>query len=59
MTLEEIGALFKAEVYDRSEEIDPQDFLDWNDLAYGFALGKGCTQEVGEELWRRWDTFCR
>ena len=32
---------FKEQVYNRGEEIDPNDDYDWFSLSYGWALGQG------------------
>ena len=49
---------FKRDIFDQSDEIDPENERDWSDLAFGYALGKGCTQETAEEIGRRWVEAC-
>ena len=34
------GEQFRREVYDRAQEVDPENECDWNNLAYGFFLGR-------------------
>lgn len=40
-----IAHTFKTEISDHSHKVDPEDLCDWNDLAFGFALGKGLSIE--------------
>lgn len=39
------AALFKIEVSDRSDRIDPDNREDWRSLAVGWAIGKGLKPE--------------
>jgi hypothetical protein len=32
--------------------------LHWNEIAYGLALGKGCSQPVAEEIRYQWFDYC-
>lgn len=48
---------FKAEVYDRQQVIDPEDQRGWDDMAYGFALARGCSPEMASEIGYQWYAF--
>ncbi|MHD0644776.1 hypothetical protein ACYPKM_04025 [Pseudomonas aeruginosa] len=39
---------FEEDVLDKGEEVDPDDAKDWNDLAFGYALGAGLNLEEAE-----------
>lgn len=41
---------FKAEVYDKASDIDPEDEHDWTSLAFGFGLGAGLSARDAEEF---------
>ena len=41
---------WKEQVFDRAEEVDPNNEMDWEDLAIGFFLGLGQSVEQAEEL---------
>ena len=46
--LDELIALFKKEIFDRSSEIDPSDEQDWFSLGIGWAIAKGLSPD---EAW--------
>lgn len=58
MSLEELFTSFKQDVYDRGDEIDPDDSYEWDALAYGFALGKGASRLDAATLSIYWSKFC-
>ena len=39
-----------SEVYNRCDEVDPEDEHDWSSLSYGWALGKGLTPADAADL---------
>lgn len=41
MTRKDLTALWKTEVADRAEEIDPNSAHDWLGICYGWAIAKG------------------
>ena len=52
----ELAHAWRTEVFDRGEDIDPNDEHLWSSLALGFALGRGATIEQAQALSDRWDT---
>lgn len=58
MTVEELFNAFKAECFDRSEEIDPDDDYRWDDLAFGFAIAKGVGRAMAFHLSLKWFDYC-
>jgi hypothetical protein len=42
--------LFKAEVSDRSNQVDPEDMEDWHSLVLGWAIAKGMDPEKAREF---------
>ena len=50
---------FKEQVYNRGEEIDPNDDYDWFSLSYGWALGQGLTVKTSYDfailIWKKID----
>lgn len=47
---EELVKLFKTEVNDRSEEVDPNSEEDWFSLSVGWGLAKGLSPEQAREF---------
>lgn len=45
MTRDDLQALFKSEVNDKSEAVDPDNVQDWFSLTLGWAIAKGLTPE--------------
>jgi hypothetical protein len=45
LKLQELVTLWKSQVYDKGEEIDPTNEQDWYSLAIGWALGKDLTPD--------------
>ena len=46
---EKLIARWKDEVVGRGEEIDPNDEIDWYDMAVGFFLGAGLSPDTALE----------
>jgi hypothetical protein len=42
--------LFKKEVHDMADEIDPDNSLDWYSLTIGWAIAKGMTPDEAENF---------
>lgn len=45
MDKEKLTQEWKKEVFDNSDNVDPENSQDWYSLALGFALGKGCNPD--------------
>lgn len=43
-------AVWRAAIYNRSKEIDPNKVEDWHSLCLGFFLGRGLTLGLSSEL---------
>lgn len=50
MNQSELTELFRKEVHDRGELIDPEDELDWLALTFGWALGRGLSPKEAREF---------
>jgi len=43
--LANLGIVWRDEVFGRADSIDPDGDRDWEDMAYGYALGNGFTPD--------------
>lgn len=57
-TKEQVLQAFCAEIYERRQLLDAEDNLYWDEIAYGFALARGCSQPVAEEIQMGWHDYC-
>jgi hypothetical protein len=48
--IKEVRKAWHNEIYDRSDDIDPDADYDWKSLAIGFFLGKGLTADEAKDL---------
>jgi len=53
----EIVDMWKKEVYDKVESIDPDSELHWESLATGWAIAKGMTPDKAIDFGRYYTTF--
>jgi len=53
----EIVDMWKKEVYDKVESIDPDSELHWESLAIGWALAKGMSPDKSIDFGRYYTTF--
>ncbi|WP_410951567.1 hypothetical protein [Pseudomonas sp. S1(2024)] len=58
-TKEQVLQAFRAEIYERGQHLGANDSLRWNEIAYGFALARGCSQPVAQEIMVDWYDYCR
>lgn len=56
MSLEELFLVFKTEAFDQN--IDPDDQYDWDHVAFGFAIAKGCSRADAATLSIFWHKYC-
>ena len=50
MNQEQLTQLFKIEVHDRANEVDPSKSEHWGSLILGWAIGKGLEPESAYEF---------
>ena len=43
---------WKQDIYDRADEVDPSSEMQWQDMAFGYAIAKGCDFDQAEEFIR-------
>ena len=51
--MDELTTQWKLEVFDKGEEIDPHNELDWLSLCTGWALAKGMSPAKARDFARR------
>ena len=58
MKKEKLTKMFKEEVHNKAESIDPSSEEDWHSLTLGWAIGKGLSIVEAQEFSRyiRYDT---
>lgn len=52
MTVEELFKAFKAEALDAN--VDPEEYYNWDSLAFGFAIAKGVGRAMAFHLELNW-----
>ena len=57
-TKEQVLQAFRAEIFERSQHLDADESLRWDEIAYGFALARGCSQPVAQEIMADWYAYC-